>query len=216
MSRTPGKTKHLQTLEMPEVGVTLCDCPGLVFPSVVATKAHLTINGTVPITELRDWLSPVTLIITKMGLSSVLEHYCFDESTLRESAAKCGVDWTNAASATESAHAFLAALAVSRQHFLRVGVPDENWGAQRMLQDFVTGALLHCELPPGTAPSSVTAAAPSEVVEAAGGASHAPPVAAAQVEGSDSDFSDVDAFLRGEANDDSKSKKKKGQAKKRR
>jgi ribosome biogenesis GTPase A len=35
VSETPGKTKHFQTLVLTE-DVTLCDCPGLVMPSVVA------------------------------------------------------------------------------------------------------------------------------------------------------------------------------------
>merc|ERR1712046_478400 len=51
----------------------------------------------------------------------------------------------------DEAHSFLAALAVSRNHFLRVGVPDENWAARKVLRDYVTGKLLHCEPPPGTA-----------------------------------------------------------------
>ena len=38
MSRQPGKTKHFQTIELPQRKLRLCDCPGLVFPSVVATK----------------------------------------------------------------------------------------------------------------------------------------------------------------------------------
>merc|ERR1712139_49152 len=75
MSRTPGKTKHLQTLELPDYSITLCDCPGLVFPSVVATKAHLVINGTVPLTELRDYIAPVNLIVEKVGLSHLVEKY---------------------------------------------------------------------------------------------------------------------------------------------
>merc|ERR1719262_1906875 len=58
MSRQPGKTKHFQTLEMPEHGLTLCDCPGLVFPSVVATRAHLVINGTMPLDTLISFLDP--------------------------------------------------------------------------------------------------------------------------------------------------------------
>ena len=33
---TPGKTKHFQTMNLPPPdrwrGITLCDCPGLVFP----------------------------------------------------------------------------------------------------------------------------------------------------------------------------------------
>merc|ERR1739848_712479 len=67
MSRTPGKTKHLQTLDLPHQGIMLCDCPGLVFPSVVATKSHLVVNGTMPLDELRDYIAPVRLVIQKVG-----------------------------------------------------------------------------------------------------------------------------------------------------
>merc|ERR1712232_630541 len=84
MSRTPGKTKHLQTLELVGQGLTLCDCPGLVFPSVVATKAHLAVNGTVPVTELRDSMPPVRLIVAKVGIAQALENYGLKESDMRE------------------------------------------------------------------------------------------------------------------------------------
>ena len=73
MSRTPGKTKHLQTLELSDSIITLCDCPGLVFPSVVATKAHLVINGTVPLDELRDFIDPIRLIVGKIGPEPILK-----------------------------------------------------------------------------------------------------------------------------------------------
>jgi len=44
----PGKTKHFQTLKLTEE-VTLCDCPGLVFPKVSESKAEMTLNGLYPI-----------------------------------------------------------------------------------------------------------------------------------------------------------------------
>ena len=43
----------------------------------------------------------------------------------------------------------LCGLATHRHHFLRVGVPDETWAARRILKDYCTGQLLHCELPEG-------------------------------------------------------------------
>merc|ERR1712137_713129 len=75
MSSRPGKTKHIQTLELPTVGVTLCDCPGLVFPSVVATRAHLVINNTVPLDDLIDCWQPIRLIVEKVGFKEMLEQY---------------------------------------------------------------------------------------------------------------------------------------------
>jgi ribosome biogenesis GTPase A len=34
--------------------VTLCDCPGLVFPSFVSSQAEMVTNGILPIAHLRD------------------------------------------------------------------------------------------------------------------------------------------------------------------
>jgi large subunit GTPase 1 len=34
--------------------VTLCDCPGLVFPSFVVSGAEMVVNGILPIAHLRD------------------------------------------------------------------------------------------------------------------------------------------------------------------
>ena len=45
VSDTPGKTKHFQTLILSE-DLTLCDCPGLVMPSIVASKADMVSVGT--------------------------------------------------------------------------------------------------------------------------------------------------------------------------
>jgi len=141
MSRRPGKTKHIQTLELPEYGLTLCDCPGLVFPSIVATKAHLVINNTVPIDDLRECWSPVRLIVEKVGFDRILKKYAC-AGMVRDAATRSGDH------VLDNAHSFLAAFAVSRNHFLRVGVPDENWAARTVLRDYCMGTLLHCEEPP--------------------------------------------------------------------
>lgn len=50
---TPGKTKHFQTMELTN-NMTLCDCPGLVFPSFVKTKSDMILNGILPIAQIRD------------------------------------------------------------------------------------------------------------------------------------------------------------------
>ncbi len=43
VSRTPGHTKHLQTIFLTP-NVRLCDCPGLVFPSLVPKPLQVTMN----------------------------------------------------------------------------------------------------------------------------------------------------------------------------
>ncbi|EPY85278.1 large subunit GTPase 1-like protein [Camelus ferus] len=61
VSATPGHTKHFQTLYV-EPGLCLCDCPGLVMPSFVSTKAEMICSGILPIDQMRDHVPPVSLI----------------------------------------------------------------------------------------------------------------------------------------------------------
>jgi large subunit GTPase 1 len=44
----------------------LCDCPGLVMPSFVFTKADLIINGILPIDQMRDHRPPVNIICSQI------------------------------------------------------------------------------------------------------------------------------------------------------
>jgi len=63
VSATPGKTKHFQTLYL-EKDLLLCDCPGLVMPSFICTKADMILNGILPIDQIRDHVPAVTLLAT--------------------------------------------------------------------------------------------------------------------------------------------------------
>jgi len=42
-----------QTLSLTDT-ITLCDCPGLVFPSFMTVRADMVLNGVLPIDQLRD------------------------------------------------------------------------------------------------------------------------------------------------------------------
>ncbi|KAJ3600015.1 hypothetical protein NHX12_033967 [Muraenolepis orangiensis] len=61
VSATPGHTKHFQTLYV-QPGLCLCDCPGLVMPSFVSTKAEMICCGILPIDRMRDHIPAVSLI----------------------------------------------------------------------------------------------------------------------------------------------------------
>lgn len=63
VSATPGKTKHFQTLYL-DSELLLCDCPGLVMPSFVSTKAEMILNGILPINQMKDHVAPMTLLGT--------------------------------------------------------------------------------------------------------------------------------------------------------
>lgn len=65
VSATPGKTKHFQTLYL-DNDLLLCDCPGLVMPSFVLTKAEMILNGILPIDQMRDQVPPINLLCSEI------------------------------------------------------------------------------------------------------------------------------------------------------
>lgn len=65
VSATPGKTKHFQTLFLDDE-LMLCDCPGLVMPSFVLTKAEMILNGILPIDQMRDHVPAVNVLCTQI------------------------------------------------------------------------------------------------------------------------------------------------------
>lgn len=65
VSSTPGKTKHFQTIQLSPT-LTLCDCPGLVFPQFATTRADLVCDGVLPIDQLREHTGPVALIVKRV------------------------------------------------------------------------------------------------------------------------------------------------------
>mmetsp|Transcript_119016 Transcript_119016/g.237270 ORF Transcript_119016/g.237270 Transcript_119016/m.237270 type:complete len:618 (-) Transcript_119016:24-1877(-) len=191
MSSRPGKTKHIQTLELPDSALTLCDCPGLVFPSVAATRAHLVINNTMPIDDLRECFSPVRLIIQKVGLERVLSFY--DCAAAVQEARKRSGD-----PSMDDAHALLSALAMVRGHVLNWKVPDENWAARKVLRDYVAGRLLHCEPPPKAKQTAgeVPAMAEASHQDAGQPSLTEMPHAVDEEEEDGDDFDDLEAFLK--------------------
>ena len=138
-SATPGKTKHLQTIELSSE-ITLCDCPGIVLPSAVASKAHLVVNATMPLDHLRGGVVPaVELVVERIGFKELIHFYKCQHALLPQFR-RLGSD----------ARAFLSALAVAKKYFLALNVPDESKAARVVLKDVCSGRLVHVMHPPGS------------------------------------------------------------------
>lgn len=61
----PGKTKNLQTVLLSKE-ITLCDCPGLVFPSLVSSKTEMICNGVISVeTSIMEFINPIRFILDK-------------------------------------------------------------------------------------------------------------------------------------------------------
>lgn len=70
VSKTPGHTKHFQTIFLtPQV--RLCDCPGLVFPSRVSRSIQI-LMGSYPIAQLREPYTTIRYIAERINLPLLL------------------------------------------------------------------------------------------------------------------------------------------------
>lgn len=139
VSATPGKTKHFQTFIIEE-DLCLCDCPGLVFPNFVSTKAEMVINGILPIDQLTNWIQPVTLVTSFIPRNVLEATYSILIPAPGE-----GRD----AKSPPTAEEFLNAHGYNRGFMTQRGLPDNARSSRYVLKDFVNGKLLYCHAPPG-------------------------------------------------------------------
>lgn len=70
VSQTPGKTKHLQTVQLQD-NVLLCDCPGLVFPALDMPKALQALSGVLPLPQLREPFSAIQYLGERVPLEVI-------------------------------------------------------------------------------------------------------------------------------------------------
>jgi large subunit GTPase 1 len=139
VSSTPGKTKHFQTILLsPEV--TLCDCPGLVFPNFTTTKAELVCNGVLPIDQQREFIGPAGLVARRLP-RPLLERIYGMKMVLRP----LEEGGTGVPTGSEMLKAYARARGFSRAG---LGQPDESRAARYILKDYVKGRLLYCHPPP--------------------------------------------------------------------
>ncbi|KAL0984911.1 hypothetical protein UPYG_G00150360 [Umbra pygmaea] len=71
VSRTPGHTKYFQTYYLTPT-VKLCDCPGLVFPSVVNKQLQI-LAGIYPVSQLQEPYTSVGYLCERTPFLSVLK-----------------------------------------------------------------------------------------------------------------------------------------------
>ncbi|KAI8918915.1 hypothetical protein BC831DRAFT_406279, partial [Entophlyctis helioformis] len=69
-SRTPGHTKHFQTIHLTRE-LRLCDCPGLVFPSVIPRPLQI-LSGMYHIAQVQDPYSSVGFLAERIPVADIL------------------------------------------------------------------------------------------------------------------------------------------------
>ncbi|KAG1692911.1 hypothetical protein DVH05_024198 [Phytophthora capsici] len=135
---TPGKTKHFQTMILSDK-IMLCDCPGLVFPSFVNSKAEMYCCGVLPLSQLRDHISPCQLLCHRIP-KRVFE---------RTYGIKIPVSKTAKETDPVGIYPLLESYARNRGYTTTgKGGPDTSRGARDILRHYVNGRLLYCHPPP--------------------------------------------------------------------
>ncbi|GBE60310.1 GTPase subfamily protein [Babesia ovata] len=142
VSCQPGKTKHLQTLPLKKENITLCDCPGLIFPNIVSTKHHLLINGIVATAHFRGSLIFAVQLICNRIPKQLCERYDVDR-------AECVILGRDNKPILFS-QKFLEFICHSRKFYSggKGGQPDLGRAAKLVVKDYVNGSLLYCAWPP--------------------------------------------------------------------
>ncbi|OCF34123.1 large subunit GTPase 1 [Kwoniella heveanensis BCC8398] len=140
VSATPGKTKHFQTLVLSDT-VTLCDCPGLVFPQFANTQADMVVDGVLPIDQMREYSAPVDLLCRRIP-REILEGTYGLRIDVREveDGGSGKVGWE------ELLSTYAIARGMTRSSF---GMPDTSRAARYVLKDYVNAKLLYAHPPPG-------------------------------------------------------------------
>jgi ribosome biogenesis GTPase A len=170
VSSTPGKTKHFQTLrvdldetphESDQFELWLCDCPGLVFPSLVSTKAHMVVNGLLPIDTLREYRGPISLLCTRIPRWMWLDSY-----GLRLPPPPDHLPVTDPPSVEELLQGYGTLRGFMNSH----GTADAGRSARTLLKDYVDGLkLLYCAPTPPIAESDSRALTPAQCMKRAKG-----------------------------------------------
>ncbi|KZV21351.1 large subunit GTPase 1 [Dorcoceras hygrometricum] len=140
VTSTPGKTKHFQTLMISDK-LTLCDCPGLVFPSFTSSRYHMIASGVLPIDRMTENREAVQVVANQVPRSVIEDVYkiSLPKPKAHESQSRPPL-----------AAELLRSYCASRGYVASSGLPDETRAARQILKDYIHGKLPHFEKPPGT------------------------------------------------------------------
>lgn len=139
VTSTPGKTKHFQTLIISDK-LTLCDCPGLVFPSFSSSRYEMIACGVLPIDRMTEQRESVQVVADRVPRHVIEEIYKINLPKPKPYESQ-----TRPPLASE----LLRAYCTSRGYVASSGLPDETRAARQILKDYINGKLPHYELPPG-------------------------------------------------------------------
>ncbi|CDU84988.1 large subunit GTPase 1, putative [Plasmodium yoelii] len=144
VSRQPGKTKHFQTIPLNYYGFTLCDCPGLIFPSIVFNKHDLIINGVFSIDHYKGDDVDVIQVLCNIIPEQLCERYKIKNNLIRS----IQINKTSTYKYM-NARKFLHELCFYRKYISggKGGVLNFNFATRLIIREFITGKLHYNFMP---------------------------------------------------------------------
>ncbi|KAM7259903.1 hypothetical protein ACFE04_015644 [Oxalis oulophora] len=140
VTSTPGKTKHFQTIIISEK-LTLCDCPGLVFPSFSSSRYEMMASGVLPVDRMTEHREAIQVVADRVPRNVIENVY-----KIKLPKPKSYESQSRPPLASELMRSYCA----SRNYVSSSGLPDETRAARLILKDYIDGKLPHFVLPPGT------------------------------------------------------------------
>lgn len=143
VSRTPGHTKHFQTIFLTK-NIRLCDCPGLVFPSYYPKQLQV-LMGCYPISQLREPYSSIQYLAERVDIVQKLKLKPIDEIRHQRPALKAELDcYSSSAKGSDwSAFSICESWAVMKGFLTaKAGRPDVYRAANHILRMALDGRTL--------------------------------------------------------------------------
>ncbi|SCM04197.1 cytosolic preribosomal GTPase, putative [Plasmodium chabaudi chabaudi] len=154
VSRQPGKTKHFQTISLNHYNFTLCDCPGIIFPSIVFNKHDLIINGVFSIDHYKGEYIDVVQVLCNIIPEQLCQRYKIKNTLIRsiQLSQNCNDNPSQNQTSTYkymNARNFLRELCIHRKYISggKGGLLNFNFATRLIVRDFVTGKLLYNFMP---------------------------------------------------------------------
>jgi ribosome biogenesis GTPase A len=141
VSSTPGHTKHLQTIFL-NTHTRVCDCPGLVFPSVWAPYPLQVLSGQINIAQVRETYSTLAYVGARYPLE---RSYGLDLSYTIPG--RKGSDEEPKRSGW-SGFSLAEAHAIKKSYYTSKQRPDTHRAGNEMLRDLQTGRIVFTLSPP--------------------------------------------------------------------
>jgi len=133
-SRTPGHTKHFQTIILAR-DIELLDCPGLVFPALDRPKALQILCGLFPLAQVREPYSAIRYLAERIAIEEIYH--------LKKYEVSADEDW--------SPFSICEAYAFQRGYLTaKIGAPDTHRAGLEILRDCLDGKIVISWPPPKT------------------------------------------------------------------